>query len=96
MLVRLNPETVGYTDDHPRPRRPQWSPLWRYLMPRPTQLVLFLYESPERVVASDTMFTQDYLDADDQVAGGSEFVTDDTSWQYQALVNAGYTFLPVT
>lgn len=95
MLVRLNPNTVGWTDDHPRPRRPQYSGLWKYLMPRPTQLVLFLYETPEAVIAGDTMFTEAYFTADDIIAGGSEWVGEDTSWQAVALTNAGYALDPV-
>lgn len=96
MLVRLEPNSVQAFDDHPRPRRPQWSPLWRYFMPVPTQGVLFLYEDPERVVVSDTMFTEAYFDADDQIAGGTEWVGDDASWQAVALTNAGFTLVPIT
>lgn len=76
-------------DDHQRPRLPLWS-RYRY---QPTQLALLLYEDG-RVVETDTLYVQGYLDADDVAAGGHISVYEDTDWQVAVLTAAGYTLVP--
>jgi len=81
----------GSVDDHPRPQHRLWR---RFHFPE-SQKALFLYQDG-RVVESDTLWVDDYVQADDWVAGGTQFITEDTSWQYQVLTDAGYTFVPYT
>ncbi len=77
-------------DDHQRPRLPLWS---RYRF-QPTQLALLLYEDG-RVIETDTLYRDEYLDADDVAAGGHQSIYDPDDWQVGVLTAAGYTLVEV-
>lgn len=77
-------------DDHTRPRLPLWS---RYHY-QPTQIALLLYEDG-RVVETDTLYMQAYLDADDVAAGGHLSIYEQDDWQVAVLEAAGYTLVDV-
>lgn len=76
-------------DDHSRPDHP----LWRRYHYQPTQIALLLFLDG-RVVETDTLFVQEYLDADDVAGGGHISVYLETDWQVEVLTAAGYTLVP--
>jgi hypothetical protein len=75
-------------DDHPRPRLP----LWQRYHYQPTQIALLLYEDG-RVIETETLYIQGYLDADDVVAGGRLTIYPPDAWQVGVLTAAGYTLI---
>jgi hypothetical protein len=77
-------------DDHSRPRLPLWH-RYRY---QPTQLALLLYEDG-RVIETDTLYRDEFLDADDVAAGGHQSIYDQDAWQVGVLTAAGYTLVDV-
>ena len=88
-IARLRLVLDKGVDDHSRPRLPLWQ-RYRY---QPTQLALLLYEDG-RVIETDTLFRQEYLDCDDVAAGGHISVYDPDDWQVGVLTAAGYTLVP--
>jgi len=99
-LVNVEPDKPGSFIDVPRPghRRgvttPRWPGLWpRLRYPRTARGILLWQDGRVQVVESWDDYTL-FNDADDQVAGGYEFTTEDTSWQFTVLTAAGFTFEP--
>jgi hypothetical protein len=100
-LVNVQPDLPGsFTGiprgSHRRPAtRPRWPGLWpRLKWPQVERGILLWQDGRVMVVESWDDYAL-YHDADDQIAGGYVFETEDTSWQYTVLTGAGFTFEPV-
>jgi hypothetical protein len=98
MLVRLivtEPDKPGSMDDHVRPaRRGPFPGLWAYYMPPTTMRGILLWQDGRAVVVDSWENYALYWDADDRIAGGAEWVGEDTSWQAQVLTANGFTLAP--
>ena len=84
-------------DDHDRPFRrtvkgQRWPGLWAHVIPPLTGKGILLWQDGRTLVVDSWDNYDTYADADDRVAGGYIVQFDDTDWQYQVMVDAGFTF----
>lgn len=100
-LLNVQPDRPGSFVGLARPRhrraitRPWWPGLWPRLKWPQIERGILLWQDGRVVVVESWDDYALYQDADDQIAGGHVFETDDTSWQHAVLTAAGYTFEPV-
>lgn len=99
-LVNVEPSKPGSFIGVARPWHnrattiPRWPGLWpRMAVPRVERGILLWQDGRVEVVESWDDYDL-YQSADDRIAGGYIFETDDTSWQYAVLTAAGFAFQP--
>ena len=100
MLMRMlvvEPDLPGSMDDHDRPFRrtmkgQRFPGLWAHYRPPTTMRGILLWQDGRVQVVDNWDSLASYEDADDRLAGGSEVVLDDTSWQYTVLSSHGFIF----
>jgi hypothetical protein len=96
--VRLHVTNDLLFDDtvRPAPRSNTWPGLWARYSPALTQKGLLLYRDGRVVVVTNwAVDSEEYLTADQAIAGGYVFECSDADWQAEVLRNAGYTLEPV-
>ena len=75
---------------------PGISPLWQFILMPPAQNSILIYNNGE--VVEQQTFENDVIQGDDVhtfILGGTDFRTDEGSFDYEALTAAGYTWRDV-
>ena len=69
------------------------SPLWSYFLPPPAQNSILIYNDGT-VIERETFENDDIQDPDVHtfILGGTDFRTDEGTFEYEALTAAGYTW----
>ena len=75
---------------------PGVSPLWFFFLPPPAQNSILIYENGD-VVERATFENREIKDPDVRtfILGGTDYRTDEGSFEYDALTAAGYTWRDV-
>lgn len=93
--ARFQLDFDGTVDDHDRPQPPPGeNMLWRRYAYPETQVGLLLFKDG-RVVRVASIIGWEASGADDVVAAGYVWKGNETDWQYQVLLEAGYSFIEI-
>ena len=99
-MVVVEPDMPGSMDDHDRPFRrtvkgQRWPGLWAHVLPLGTTMRgILLWKDGRTMVVDNWDYYPLWESSDDQVAGGYIVQFDTSDWQYQVMVDAGFTFEP--